>query len=163
MPQHLSLMDTAGPSFIHFWNLCFWQRAVLGSRGPFVPLQLAASTEVQRATGPQCMCVYVWLSWQQSPLRGGPPLRAHMPALVNLPPRSHERGPLSTWPVNMPPHTGPVRSPHLGMLCQLPFGLRGDNTGQSLRDSTGCSLQKTHWRNKVYKNICRYASILELW
>lgn len=35
--------------FIHFWDLCFWQRAALSWRGPFVP-------PPERCTGPQSVC-----------------------------------------------------------------------------------------------------------
>lgn len=69
----------------------WWRRAAPGWRTPFVCRQLAASAEVQRATGPQCGSVCVRPPWQQ--YCQAAPSRTHMSALVSLPPGSHEQGP----------------------------------------------------------------------
>lgn len=127
-------------TFHPLWDWCFWQRAVLGWRGPFVPQQLAASREVQRATGPQvcihvCVCVCVYLCvrrpWQQ--YCEAAPSHTHMPALVSLLPRSHEQGPQSTWPAKLPPHMGLLEAHTLACHATSP-GLCGDNADQSLQE-----------------------------
>lgn len=126
----------AGLPFIHLWDLCFWQRAVLGWRGSFVLLQLAASREVQ------CVCVCTCMHVRMTSLATittvrRPPLHTHMPALVSLLPRSHEQGPQSNLTCSDPSSHEACQEPTPWHVTSPPTSLCGDYADDSLQDGSG--------------------------
>lgn len=125
-------------TFHPLWDWCFWQRAVLGWRGPFVPQQLAASREVQRATGPQCvyMCVFACICVCVVP--GNNTVRQPPLILTCLLSSASYPGHMSRAPsqpdlTKLPPHMGLLEAHTLACHATSP-GLCGDNADQSLQE-----------------------------
>lgn len=110
---------------------CVFDRALCsGWREPFVSLQLAASREVQPGNNHHS---------EAAPSPCSHACSRQPPTQVTWAP---SRAPQSTWPAKIPPHMGPVRSPHLDMSCHLPpASLCGDNADQSLQERLNCLLQ----------------------